>query len=63
MNAVTSKPIQPIRIKLLAYPRVVWCALFRLTCAMASLDFISTIEEDEEVEREDSDSEEEVRVT
>lgn len=29
---------------------------------MASLDFISTIEEDEEVEREDSDSEEEVRV-
>lgn len=29
---------------------------------MASLDFISTIEEDEEVEREDSDSEEEVKV-
>lgn len=29
---------------------------------MASLDFISTIEEDEEVEREDSDSEEEVGV-
>ena len=29
---------------------------------MASLDFISTIEEDEEVKREDSDSEEEVKV-
>jgi len=29
---------------------------------MATLDFISTIEEDEEVEREDSDSEEEVKV-
>lgn len=29
---------------------------------MASLDFISTIEEDDEVEREDSEEEEEVRV-
>lgn len=29
---------------------------------MATSDFISTIEEDEEVEREDSDSEEEVKV-